>query len=295
MQRNTSILSILDSCYTVARRPNVWNTLAYGGVIYPDFDPEGSVDRHSKALKHAVRTGRVIDLGSMSYEASKEASEVGMSLWQRVGFRWPFHSPFVVICDNAYKRDKKPETVVVVAEPDPDNENLIRLSECSVTKQKDLVCWTITEWIVGEKFRTVCELAPMPEAMIKETPLEFAIVPYNTVFAAIAVCNTKGIAHRSYPKTKAAPVARTEFQTGPYFSALTGRRDDKAPTGTHRSPIPHIRRGHMRHFKDGRKTWIRDALIGARSEDELSFAERRIAYKSEGGSHGTDLSTRRHS
>lgn len=279
-----NLLDILDRCYRVARRPVIWNTLAHGGVYYAE-NGEGNA-RHSEAMGRAVKTGRVFDIGTLPYEASKQASEIGLSLWHRVGFRWPFHAPFVIVGEVSYKPDREPETLVVIADPDPDNENVIRLSECSVMKGKHLVCWHICETVVGEKFRVLSEFGgnELRDHFGWKDTWANHVVPYNTVFALLAICNTRGVPMRSFPKTKNAPVARTEFSTGPYFSALGPSAEKKAPTGTHRSPVPHIRRGHLRKYRDGRTVWIRDMLVGVRTEDELSFAERRVAYKlSEGG------------
>jgi hypothetical protein len=36
-----------------------------------------------------------------------------------------------------------------------------------------------------------------------------------------------------------------------------------APTGTHRSPREHLRRGHIRRLADGRRIWVNAAIVGA--------------------------------
>lgn len=40
--------------------------------------------------------------------------------------------------------------------------------------------------------------------------------------------------------------------------------------GTHASPVPHLRRGHVRHYRSGREVWIRDALVNCRSLEEVA-------------------------
>jgi hypothetical protein len=43
--------------------------------------------------------------------------------------------------------------------------------------------------------------------------------------------------------------------------------------GTHASPVPHLRRGHIRHWKE-RQIWIRDMLVNCKSISELEHRER---------------------
>jgi hypothetical protein len=43
--------------------------------------------------------------------------------------------------------------------------------------------------------------------------------------------------------------------------------------GTHASPVPHLRRGHIRNWKE-RQIWIRDMLINCKSINELEHRER---------------------
>ena len=38
--------------------------------------------------------------------------------------------------------------------------------------------------------------------------------------------------------------------------------------GTHASPVPHRRRGHLRQLPTGKQTWVRDSLVNVRFADE---------------------------
>jgi hypothetical protein len=55
-----------------------------------------------------------------------------------------------------------------------------------------------------------------------------------------------------------------------YFEAARNTRRG----GSHASPVPHLRRGHIRTYEDGRKVWIRDALVNCRSISELHLRDR---------------------
>ena len=54
-----------------------------------------------------------------------------------------------------------------------------------------------------------------------------------------------------------------------YYEAV--RNSDSK--GTHASPVPHLRRGHIRHWKD-RDIWIRDMLINCKSINEIDQREK---------------------
>jgi hypothetical protein len=70
-----------------------------------------------------------------------------------------------------------------------------------------------------------------------------------------------------------APLPRvTHVNAGLYVTA----RSNTDRGGTHASPVPHLRRGHMRHLASGRLTWVRDCIVNARSAAE---AERRERYE----------------
>jgi len=43
--------------------------------------------------------------------------------------------------------------------------------------------------------------------------------------------------------------------------------------GSHASPTPHLRRGHVRNLPDGNTTWVRPCMVNVASSDELAFLE----------------------
>ena len=42
-----------------------------------------------------------------------------------------------------------------------------------------------------------------------------------------------------------------------------------ATAGTHASPIPHLRRGHIRNYRNGGRSWVRPALVNCRSLKDI--------------------------
>jgi hypothetical protein len=41
---------------------------------------------------------------------------------------------------------------------------------------------------------------------------------------------------------------------------------DETTPGHHASPVPHLRRGHIRRLQDGRRVWVRDCLVNASAD-----------------------------
>ena len=69
-----------------------------------------------------------------------------------------------------------------------------------------------------------------------------------------------------------APEYITAIRSG---SSDTGKR--REGSGTRRSPIPHLRRGHER-ITNGKRTWVRDMLINVKAEGDVAFVDKRLAY-----------------
>lgn len=70
-------------------------------------------------------------------------------------------------------------------------------------------------------------------------------------------------------------------KAGAYVTALNARtvRRSEPKGGHHASPVPHLRRGHIRHLPSGSTTWVRDAVINLKSPDApiaRSFYQRRL-------------------
>ena len=76
-------------------------------------------------------------------------------------------------------------------------------------------------------------------------------------------------------------VKHYDVDASEYITAIRSRNTNSENTnessGLRRSPIPHLRRGHER-VVNGQRTWIRDMLINVRSEDDIAFVDKRIAY-----------------
>jgi hypothetical protein len=77
-----------------------------------------------------------------------------------------------------------------------------------------------------------------------------------------------------YDVVNAAPYVTAILAAG---TAMASR--DAAKGGTHASPIPHIRQGHMRHYPSGRRTFIAETLVNVAPEAREGFLSKRSHYE----------------
>jgi hypothetical protein len=114
------------------------------------------------------------------------------------------------------------------------------------------------------------------------------ITPLMTM---LMILNTDGIERelrapsaklaRAREKSGKPPIPPHEVvKTQGYVTAVIGRgRGVKGPAqgGHHASPIPHLRRGHIRNLASGQRTFIRDTLVNMNDEARAAIA--RSHYK----------------
>ncbi len=98
--------------------------------------------------------------------------------------------------------------------------------------------------------------------------------------AMTMILATKGVGLRRDP-APAKLNAKREKQGRPAYPAITyvntreyvEAAERTARGGTHASPVPHLRRGHPRVYADGRRTWVRAALVNCRSVTDAQSRE----------------------
>jgi hypothetical protein len=97
----------------------------------------------------------------------------------------------------------------------------------------------------------------------------------NVYIALLMILNTRGIRLETVEPTKTEQRKRRE-QGKPPLKRVT-RVDvrhfmeavkNSERGGTHASPVPHRRRGHLRQLPTGKQTWIRDCIVSVRFADE---------------------------
>lgn len=247
----------------------------------------------------AALMGRVIDVGTMDYTESREVAETGATMAASGLVQHPFSSAWCVIGNMSFMKDGDPQPTIVFILPDAENGGFV-FSEATVTVSGDIAVWYLARMtdagrieVIYDPFydqRTGGIAASLEHAIDPEMSLKIAYaVSVNACFVGISVCNTRGVPYKRRKgerKTngKAKKAGTVKFDTKSYFTALKDKRSSSAGSrhggggGTHASPRAHVRRGHVRHNKDGSVSWVRECLVGARTDDILAFVEGRIAY-----------------
>lgn len=236
----------------------------------------------------AARTGRVVDIGTMSYADSRRSAETGYTMLGSGHIRHPFDHVWIILGETTFNRKTtKPQSTLVIARPGADHPHSMEFAEGTIA-DGNVMIWYLAKMDAGRRLEVLYdshdpEMRELTsEVMGYEQAMQQYAVGINTVLAAVAVCNTRGIAfnrirpERGTKRPRKAGYIR--FHTGPYFTALNAPVRERQSAGTHASPKPHIRRGHVRTLHSGQQVWIREQLIGVRSEHELAFVETRRAY-----------------
>jgi len=68
-------------------------------------------------------------------------------------------------------------------------------------------------------------------------------------------------------KNKSLLPTVTHVNTQKYYSAM-----ENVEKGHHASPVPHLRRGHIRRLGEDRTTWVRDCIVNCKSLDDAARA-----------------------
>jgi hypothetical protein len=87
---------------------------------------------------------------------------------------------------------------------------------------------------------------------------------YMDFCKALAEYETEIIDHRPDAETARKRRIRGKKPLYTYkVITITGKRrvSEVSKGGTHASPVAHLRRGHWRTYKSGRKSWVRAAMI----------------------------------
>jgi len=65
-------------------------------------------------------------------------------------------------------------------------------------------------------------------------------------------------------KKKSILPAVTHVNTQRYYAAMSNTEK-----GHHASPVPHLRRGHIRHLASGKNTWVKDTIVNCMSLSDI--------------------------
>jgi hypothetical protein len=112
----------------------------------------------------------------------------------------------------------------------------------------------------------------------------------DPIMTALLMLNTRGIRQEIISASDKLNKARLKSNKPPippyrridsasYVTVVLNRVNRRGPgTGTHASPVMHMRQGHWRHYATGEKSFIRDTLVNATEEQRQLFITGRSHY-----------------
>ena len=85
------------------------------------------------------------------------------------------------------------------------------------------------------------------------------------IYAALNLCTALNCSNVSVQKAKAAKRHFRDKSPKAYFEYhyLTVNKKANGANGSHNSPNEHLRKGHLRHYKNGKTVWVNDTVINA--------------------------------
>ena len=262
------------------------------------------------AAAEAITAGRVIIMGLMPDAVVRRQSPAGGALLDAGRIGHPFRKPWILAHDwkgderttwPTSRRDPRdlPDafrggttTAIYVVIPHPETPSRFMICECIAYEhgpRRGLIAAALVECRGPREMRLREHMDMANMHTDHEAVTSICNSAREPVLAALALLNTRGVrsedrAAKHHGKDLAAP-AHHRILTDDYVTSLKGERlpPPAGPTegqaACHASPIPHLRRGHIRHLPDGRETWVRDCLVNCAGEGGLAFAERhRAAY-----------------
>lgn len=288
----------------------VRNVILAGHILCPT-DPGNQLDRFLTSLSdmaiEATKAGTLFDLGYMPNAVLSSEAHRAAPLIAHGHIGHPYRAPYLLFhtwSDANLNEGGKTVGSVYFIDPADCHEREPRFppgtflaAEFQCTK------------ILGEPWLVLCDAAAAAVVMrdgktayhgsFKRSAIREALPPELNLSDGDVVCNlfdpitacllllaTDGVAveriaapdklnkHRAKANKPLIP-PHWRVLTGPYVTALSqrGRRSEQTSgDGHHASPVPHLRRGHIRHLHarhGGGTTWVRDALVMIKDGQEM--------------------------
>lgn len=267
------------------------------------------VEEMAQDCHDAVRAGRLIDFGAWTNDVIKYGGKRGGPLYQQSAIGHPFRQPYLFV----HSWDKGCVCVYLVNPLEPDKVGgdyeaielqPIRLKNYDVLMISDrILLETVRNEGKTDWDRYHCSAIPsiwryLPGAKDYQDnmapPNSAAGNVLDPVMTALLILSTRGIPRetvrvsdklqKARVKSRKPPIPPYErVMSAPYVTAIQNRkakgRNITAGSGTHASPIAHLRMGHPRVYASGVKTWVRDALVNMTEEAKKAWLGNRSHYE----------------
>jgi hypothetical protein len=280
------------------------------GVSYSAVQSE--VDNICAMSMEAVKSGRAVNLGHLPNQAIKDLGDHGGPLYNQGGLPQPFAHPWLFMhsWDGGPALQRSAVAVYMVNPtfgPDGDTAGceIVELQPCRINNGNVLLIGdrilldAPTGYELRAKYHCIAVPSPMRyvpgmgEINNGMTPEEAAAGNVlDPLMAALLLLNAEGVGRvtvgpseklaRARIKNRKPPLpSHIEVNSAPYVTAILARRAGRkaAQGGHHASPIPHIRRGHVRVYASGTRTIIRETLVNVTDEARATFVSKRSHYE----------------
>jgi hypothetical protein len=280
---------------------HVTGSLTYNDsmVLPPEvarFSPSGrDVDLIAGLCHQAISSGRLIDFGWWTNDAIKHGGVRGGPLYTRGVLGHPFTRPWMYMHRWEGAGAHTATSVYLVNPLEPD----IPGGDCECIELNPLRYGASTVLMIGDRIflqpaRNVttqewskyhCEAIPSPWRCLPGAPAEAnnnkspasaaAANVLDPLMTGLLILSTRGIVRERVEASEKLQRARARNRRPPippyervdcalYITAIQARKS-RARTvslgGTHASPIPHLRMGHVRTYASGVTVLVRDALV----------------------------------
>jgi hypothetical protein len=130
-------------------------------------------------------------------------------------------------------------------------------------------------WVASKKY--YAQTHALPDELKEEGADRLLGGLADTIASFSLLLNAKNVPRRTVepPAKVNAKRARNDKPLLTRITYIDGARYTTAATntangGSHSSPVPHLRRGHIRH-RYGKAFWVRDCIVNALSRDEIDI------------------------
>lgn len=232
-----------------------------------------------------IDEGRIFSLGQFenSDEQSNRVTTVVDGLREHVGQPFDMHPWAFVLNESSFERTgiKSPAIFIELVTPQEDGSVVVDtrggMKDRMITQDRFVFhhCSDGTTVHLSHDQRPP-ELADMPRC--SQYPLAIAIL--NTRGCSVSLKRAPALSNKRQVRKGMYPTpARYDVDTTEYLTALSAKRKSNDCGGTHASPMPHLRRAHERILANGQRIWVSSALVNVRNQDDISFVEKRKAYR----------------
>lgn len=232
-----------------------------------------------------IDEGRIFSLGQFenSDEQSQRVSTVVDGLREHVGQPFDKHPWAFVLSGSSFERTgiRSPAIFIELVTPQEDGSVVVD-TRCGMKDRilsRDRFVFRHSPDGTTVNLRNdqrPPELADMPRC--SQYPLAIAIL--NTRGCSVSLKRAPSLSNKRLVRKGMYPTpARYDVDAAEYLTALSAKRKNNYCGGTHTSPIPHLRRAHERILANGQRIWVSSALVNVRNQDDVSFVEKRKAYR----------------